>query len=44
LEKDWHVVQVIKEIISMDLWGALVAFAGGTALSKAHHLLHWFPK
>jgi predicted nucleotidyltransferase component of viral defense system len=28
----------------MYLFGALVAFGGGTALSKAHHLLHRFPK
>ena len=42
VEKDWYVVQLIKEITSMELLGAQVIFAGGTALSKAHRLLQRF--
>jgi|SRR5882757_5272277 len=42
VEKDWYVVQLIKEIISLKLFGAQTIFAGGTALSKAHHLLQRF--
>lgn len=42
VEKDWYVVQLIREIISMDLLGAQTVFAGGTALSKAHRLLQRF--
>ncbi|HEY4289032.1 MAG TPA: nucleotidyl transferase AbiEii/AbiGii toxin family protein [Puia sp.] len=42
VEKDWYVVQLIKEIINIDLFGAQTIFAGGTALSKAHHLLQRF--
>src|ERR1700744_195660 len=42
VEKDWYVVQLIREIASADLAGAQVIFAGGTALSKAHGLLQRF--
>jgi Nucleotidyl transferase AbiEii toxin, Type IV TA system len=42
VEKDWYVVQLIREIISSDLFGFQTIFAGGTALSKAHHLLQRF--
>jgi hypothetical protein len=42
VEKDWYVVQIIKEITSMESLGAQVIFAGGTALSKAHRLLQRF--
>ena len=42
VEKDWYVVQVIREIISIDLSGAQLIFTGGTALSKAHRLIQRF--
>jgi len=42
VEKDWYVVQIIKEITSMESLGAQAIFAGGTALSKAHRLLQRF--
>lgn len=42
VEKDWYVVQMIREIISTDLFGAQLIFTGGTALSKAHHLIQRF--
>lgn len=42
VEKDWFVVQLIREITSADLFGAEVIFTGGTALSKAHRLLQRF--
>lgn len=42
VEKDWYVVQLIREIISTKLFGAQLIFTGGTALSKAHHLLQRF--
>jgi hypothetical protein len=42
VEKDWYMVQLIKEIINLELFGAQIIFAGGTALSKAHRLLQRF--
>jgi predicted nucleotidyltransferase component of viral defense system len=36
VEKDWYVVQMIREIVNADLFGAQLVFTGGTALSKAH--------
>src|SRR5579859_666012 len=42
IEKDWYVVQLIREITNADLFGAQTIFAGGTALSKAHRLLKRF--
>lgn len=42
VEKDWYVVQMIREIISTDLFGAKLIFTGGTALSKAHRLIQRF--
>ncbi|HWB93389.1 MAG TPA: nucleotidyl transferase AbiEii/AbiGii toxin family protein [Puia sp.] len=42
VEKDWYVVQLIREISSSKLLGAQTIFAGGTALSKAHRLLQRF--
>src|ERR1700761_1578657 len=42
VEKDWFVVQVIREITTTNLLRAQVVFAGGTALSKAHRLLQRF--
>jgi hypothetical protein len=42
VEKDWYVVQLIREIISTDLFGAQLIFTGGTALSKAHRLIQRF--
>lgn len=42
VEKDWYVVQVIREIVNTDLFGAQLIFTGGTALSKAHHLIQRF--
>ncbi|HMI63425.1 MAG TPA: hypothetical protein VK518_21060 [Puia sp.] len=35
VEKDWYVVQMIREIINTDLFGAQLIFTGGTALSKS---------
>ncbi len=42
VEKDWYVVQMIREIVNADLFGAQSIFTGGTALSKAHHLIQRF--
>lgn len=42
VEKDWYVVQLIREITSSELFGAQTIFAGGTALAKAHRLLQRF--
>lgn len=42
VEKDWYVVQLIREVNKADLFGAQPIFAGGTALSKAHRLLQRF--
>jgi hypothetical protein len=42
VEKDWYVVQLIREISGADIFGAQVIFTGGTALSKAHRLLQRF--
>jgi predicted nucleotidyltransferase component of viral defense system len=42
VEKDWYVVQMIREIIGTDLFGAQLIFTGGTALSKAHRLIQRF--
>jgi predicted nucleotidyltransferase component of viral defense system len=42
VEKDWFVVQVIREIVNTDLFGAQLIFTGGTALSKAHCLIQRF--
>jgi predicted nucleotidyltransferase component of viral defense system len=42
VEKDWYVVQVIRETVNMDLFGAQLIFTGGTALSKAHRLIQRF--
>jgi predicted nucleotidyltransferase component of viral defense system len=42
VEKDWYVVQLIREISGAELLGAQVIFTGGTALSKAHRLLQRF--
>jgi predicted nucleotidyltransferase component of viral defense system len=42
VEKDWYVVQMIREIVDADLFGAQLIFTGGTALSKAHQLIQRF--
>src|SRR6185437_13913426 len=42
VEKDWYVVQLIREITAVDELGAQVIFSGGTALSKAHRLIQRF--
>lgn len=42
VEKDWHVVQVIRAIGEISHHEFEVIFSGGTALSKAHGLLQRF--
>jgi predicted nucleotidyltransferase component of viral defense system len=42
VEKDWYLVQILKIIGFLDLFGAQAIFAGGTALAKAHGLLKRF--
>jgi predicted nucleotidyltransferase component of viral defense system len=42
VEKDWYVVQLIREITNSALFEAQAIFSGGTALSKAHRLLQRF--
>jgi len=42
VEKDWYVVQLIREITAVDELWAQVIFSGGTALSKAHRLIQRF--
>jgi len=42
VEKDWLVTQVISIIGGIRQQGFEVVFSGGTALSKAHNLLHRF--
>lgn len=42
VEKDWLVTEVIGVIGAIRREGFEVVFSGGTALSKAHHLLHRF--
>lgn len=42
VEKDWLVTQVIGIIAGIKQEGFEVVFSGGTALSKAHNLLHRF--
>jgi predicted nucleotidyltransferase component of viral defense system len=42
VEKDWYVVQLIREIANSELIGAQIIFTGGTALSKAHRLIQRF--
>lgn len=42
VEKDWFVTQVIRIIGGIRQEGFEVIFSGGTALSKAHHLLYRF--
>jgi predicted nucleotidyltransferase component of viral defense system len=42
VEKDWYVVQLIRVLMAIDLFGAQLIFTGGTALAKAHRLLQRF--
>src|SRR5690242_6638966 len=42
VEKDWLVTQVISTIKDIDQEDFEIVFSGGTALSKAHHLLFRF--
>ncbi len=42
VEKDWHVVQAIRVISSLDGVGAVPAFSGGTSLSKGWGLIKRF--
>ena len=42
VEKDWFVTQIIGIIAGIQHEGFEVIFTGGTALSKAHHLLQRF--
>jgi len=42
IEKDWFVTQIIAVLASPRLDGFEFVFTGGTALSKAHHLIQRF--
>ncbi|WP_298733994.1 nucleotidyl transferase AbiEii/AbiGii toxin family protein [uncultured Chitinophaga sp.] len=42
VEKDWHVVQVLQIISSIQTEDLLLTFTGGTSLSKAHKILKRF--
>jgi predicted nucleotidyltransferase component of viral defense system len=42
VEKDWHGVQVIAAIAGFAFEGFHLVFTGGTALCKAHRLIHRF--
>ena len=42
VEKDWHGVQVIAAIAALTFEDYQLVFSGGTALSKAHNLIHRF--
>lgn len=42
VEKDWHVVQAVRVISSLDGTGAIPAFSGGTSLSKGWGLIKRF--
>lgn len=42
VEKDWHAVQVIAAIAALRFEKFQLVFSGGTALSKAHKLIHRF--
>ncbi len=42
VEKDWHGVQVIAAIAALAFEQYQLVFAGGTALSKAHKIIHRF--
>ena len=42
VEKDWYVTQIIQTIATFNYEGFQLVFSGGTALSKAHKLLHRF--
>ena len=42
VEKDWHGVQVIAAIAALAFENYQLVFTGGTALAKAHKLIHRF--
>lgn len=42
IEKDWFVTQAIKIISNINFDDYTIVFTGGTALSKAHHLIQRF--
>lgn len=42
VEKDWFVTQVIKILAENQQTDFILIFTGGTALSKAHKLIHRF--
>lgn len=42
IEKDWFVTQAIKIISNINYEDYTIVFTGGTALSKAHHLIQRF--
>lgn len=42
IEKDWYATQVIKLIAEKKQEDIVLVFTGGTALSKAHRLIHRF--
>ena len=42
VEKDWHVVQAVRVISSLDGAGAIPVFSGGTSLSKGWGLIKRF--
>jgi predicted nucleotidyltransferase component of viral defense system len=40
VEKDWHVVKALAAITALDISPFRLVFGGGTALSRAHGLIH----
>ena len=40
VEKDWYVVKALAAIVAVDVAPFRLVFGGGTALSKAHRLIH----
>lgn len=42
LEKDWYATQVIRLLAQQPQRDFILVFTGGTALSKAHRLIHRF--
>lgn len=42
IEKDWYATQVIRLLTQQQQGDFILVFTGGTALSKAHRLIHRF--
>ncbi len=40
VEKDWYVVQALAAILTADIAPFMLVFGGGTALGRAHRLIH----